>query len=95
MFETADPAVFNWCVKTYGPEMNLFVDHSQTVQLKCLRAGIWGTNDTWGRIHCYLSGGERVARSCSFLSRTTARDHARRPAPRAEVFVALDAARKT
>jgi phosphosulfolactate synthase (CoM biosynthesis protein A) len=40
MFETADPAVFNWYVKTYGPEVNLFVDHSQTVQLKCLGAGI-------------------------------------------------------
>jgi hypothetical protein len=68
MFETADPAVFNWYVKTYGPEVNLFVDHSQTVQLECLRAGIWATNDTWGRIHRYRSGGERVTRSCSFLS---------------------------
>jgi hypothetical protein len=25
----------------------LFVDHSQIVQLECLRAGIWGTHDTW------------------------------------------------
>jgi phosphosulfolactate synthase (CoM biosynthesis protein A) len=50
MFEAADPAVFEWYVKNYGPEVNLFVDHSQIVQLECLRAGIWGTKSTWGRI---------------------------------------------
>jgi phosphosulfolactate synthase (CoM biosynthesis protein A) len=50
MFEAADPAVFGWYVKTYGPEVNLFVDHSQIVQLECLRSGIWGTQDVWGRI---------------------------------------------
>jgi phosphosulfolactate synthase (CoM biosynthesis protein A) len=53
MFEAADPEVFSWYVKTYGPEVNLFVDHSQIVQLECLRAGIWGTMDTWGRILTY------------------------------------------
>ena len=53
MFEAADPAVFTWYVKTYGPEVNLFVDHSQVVQLECLRAGIWGTKDVWGRILTY------------------------------------------
>lgn len=50
MFEAADPAVFEWYVKNYGAEVNLFVDHSQIVQLECLRAGIWGTKSTWGRI---------------------------------------------
>jgi phosphosulfolactate synthase (CoM biosynthesis protein A) len=50
MFEAADPAVFGFYVKTYGPYVNLFVDHSQIVQLECLRAGIWGTNDVWGRV---------------------------------------------
>jgi phosphosulfolactate synthase (CoM biosynthesis protein A) len=50
MFEAADPAVFSWYVKTFGPEVNLFVDHSQIVQLECLRSGIWGTSDTWGRV---------------------------------------------
>jgi phosphosulfolactate synthase (CoM biosynthesis protein A) len=53
MFEAADPAVFTWYVKTYGPDVNLFVDHSQVVQLACLRAGIWGTNDVWGRVVTY------------------------------------------
>ena len=50
MFEAADPAVFEWYVKNYGNEVNLFVDHSQIIQLEALRAGIWGTQDTWGRI---------------------------------------------
>jgi phosphosulfolactate synthase (CoM biosynthesis protein A) len=55
MFEAADPAVFTWYVKTYGPEVNLFVDHSQVVQLECLRAGVWGTKDVWGRVLTYKS----------------------------------------
>ncbi|HYX87490.1 MAG TPA: phosphosulfolactate synthase [Gaiellales bacterium] len=57
MFEAAEPEVFTWYVKTYGPEVNLFVDHSQIVQLECLRAGIWGTQDTWGRVRRYTPGG--------------------------------------
>ena len=50
MFEAADPQVFTWYVKTYGPDVNLFVDHSQIVQLEVLRSGLWGTSDVWGRI---------------------------------------------
>jgi len=53
MFEAADPEVFAWYVKNYGPEVNLFVDHSQIVQLECLRCGIWGTKNLWGRILTY------------------------------------------
>jgi phosphosulfolactate synthase (CoM biosynthesis protein A) len=53
MFEAADPDVFAWYVKSYGPEVNLFVDHSQIVQLESLRAGIWGTASTWGRVLTY------------------------------------------
>jgi phosphosulfolactate synthase (CoM biosynthesis protein A) len=53
MFEAADPDVFSWYIKNYGIDVNLFVDHSQIVQLECLRAGIWGTNDTWGRVLAY------------------------------------------
>jgi phosphosulfolactate synthase (CoM biosynthesis protein A) len=50
MFEAADPEVFTWYIKNYGPDVNLFVDHSQIVQLECLRSGLWGTKSTWGRI---------------------------------------------
>ena len=53
MFEAADPAVFGWYVKNYGPDVNLFVDHSQIVQLEYLRAGIWGTADLWGKVVTY------------------------------------------
>jgi phosphosulfolactate synthase (CoM biosynthesis protein A) len=53
MFESADPNVFEWYIKNYGSEVNLFVDHSQIVQLECYRAGIWGTNTIWGRILTY------------------------------------------
>ncbi len=50
MFEAADPEVFSWYVKNFGADVNLFVDHSQIVQLECLRSGIWGTKSTWGRV---------------------------------------------
>jgi phosphosulfolactate synthase (CoM biosynthesis protein A) len=56
MFEAADPPVFEWYVKNYGPEVNLFVDHSQIVQLESLRSGIWGTKSTWGRVFTYKPG---------------------------------------
>jgi phosphosulfolactate synthase (CoM biosynthesis protein A) len=55
MFEAADPSVFTWYVKTYGPDVNLFVDHGQIVQLEALRAGLWGTADVWGRIVTFKS----------------------------------------
>lgn len=53
MFEAADPDVFAWYIKNYGPDVNLFVDHSQIVQLETLRAGIWGTKSLWGRVITY------------------------------------------
>jgi len=53
MFEAAEPDVFAWYVKNYGPEVNLFVDHSQIVQLEILRRGIWGTKALWGRVLTY------------------------------------------
>lgn len=55
MFEAADPEVFAWYIKNYGPEVNLFVDHSQIVQLESLRSGIWGTKSLWGRVLTYKS----------------------------------------
>ena len=53
MFEAADPEVFAWYITNYGPEVNVFVDHSQIVQLECLRSGIWGTKSLWGRVVTY------------------------------------------
>ncbi|KAI9730189.1 MAG: hypothetical protein M1834_005953 [Cirrosporium novae-zelandiae] len=50
MFEAADPKVFNYYVREFGVDVNLFVDHSQIVQLSCLRSGIWGMADTFGKV---------------------------------------------
>lgn len=50
MFEAADPQVFNWYIREFGIDVNLFVDHSQIVQLTCLRTGIWGMADTFGKV---------------------------------------------
>lgn len=61
VFEAADPAVFQWYIKNYGPEVNLFVDHSQVVQLETLRSGIWGESSLFGRVLTYKgddAGGE-------------------------------------
>jgi phosphosulfolactate synthase (CoM biosynthesis protein A) len=55
MFEASDPPVFAWYVKNFGPEVNLFVDHSQIVELECMRSGIWGTADLWGKVLTYKS----------------------------------------
>nr|WP_262507562.1 phosphosulfolactate synthase [Salinibacter altiplanensis] len=48
-----DPHVFPWYTQNYGPEVNLFVDHSQIVQLECLRSGIWGPHDLFGRVQTF------------------------------------------
>ena len=53
MFEAADPAVFNWYIREFGIDINLFVDHSQIVQLSFLRSGIWGMADTFGKVVSY------------------------------------------
>jgi phosphosulfolactate synthase (CoM biosynthesis protein A) len=53
MFEAADTEVFAWYIKNYGAEVNLFVDHSQIVQLETLRTGIWGNKSLWGRVLTY------------------------------------------
>ncbi|KAF3406341.1 Protein Heat-Stress-Associated 32 [Talaromyces pinophilus] len=53
MFEAADPKVYNWYVREFGVDVNLFVDHAQIVQLECLRRGIWGMADTFGKVVSY------------------------------------------
>ncbi|XP_006457671.1 hypothetical protein AGABI2DRAFT_213173 [Agaricus bisporus var. bisporus H97] len=50
MFEAADPAVFAYHIQNQGADANLFIDHSQIVQLACLRKGIWGTGGTFARV---------------------------------------------
>lgn len=53
MFEAADPLVYEWYIKNYGPEVNVFIDHSQIVHLESIRSGCWGTKSLWGRVVTY------------------------------------------
>lgn len=60
MFEAADPNVFAWYLKQYGPEVNLFVDHSQIVQLECLRSGLWGRVLTYKGVREEVGSGKEI-----------------------------------
>ncbi|CAH9111981.1 unnamed protein product [Cuscuta europaea] len=44
MFEASSPRISEWFVKQYGPKVNLFVDHSQVMDLECLRGRNLGKN---------------------------------------------------
>ncbi|MCD9559922.1 Protein HEAT-STRESS-ASSOCIATED 32 [Datura stramonium] len=44
MFEASNPKISEWFVKRYGPKVNLFVDHSQVMDLECLRGRNLGQN---------------------------------------------------
>ncbi|OCK87609.1 uncharacterized protein K441DRAFT_709261 [Cenococcum geophilum 1.58] len=47
MFEAAEPKVFNWYIREFGVDVNF-----------CLRSGIWGTADTFGKIVTYRPEGK-------------------------------------
>ena len=49
VFEAPGPEMFEWYLKNFGPEINLFVDNSQIVELETMRSGLWGKATTWGR----------------------------------------------
>jgi phosphosulfolactate synthase (CoM biosynthesis protein A) len=53
VFEAADPQVFEWYIKQFGPNVNLFVDNSQIVECECMRSGLWGKQSSWGRVTSY------------------------------------------
>ncbi len=53
LFEAADPRVFEWYIKHYGAEVNLFVDHTQVLLLESVRSGIWGSHSLWNRVVTY------------------------------------------
>ncbi len=47
MFEASDPPVFKWYLKTFGRDVNLFIDHSQIVEFTAWKTGLWGDSDIW------------------------------------------------
>ncbi|XP_073003262.1 protein HEAT-STRESS-ASSOCIATED 32 [Typha latifolia] len=46
MFEASNSRTSEWFVKRYGPRVNLFVDHSEVMNLECLRGSNLGRNHT-------------------------------------------------
>jgi len=47
MFEASDPPVFKWYLKSFGRDVNLFIDHSQVVEFNAWRLGLWGDPAIW------------------------------------------------
>ncbi|KAL3697464.1 hypothetical protein R1sor_011540 [Riccia sorocarpa] len=43
MFEAHDPNVIEWFLNNYGPKVNLFVNHSDILEVENLRSGKRGT----------------------------------------------------
>ena len=41
MFEGADLDVLEWYVRNYCPNVNLYADHSQVMELEMRRTGLW------------------------------------------------------
>lgn len=50
MFEGDDRDVYTRYIKQYGPEVNLFVDHSRVTHLECSRRGGWGMHPVINRV---------------------------------------------
>lgn len=46
MFDASNPKTSEWFIKQYGPKVNLFVEHSQVMDLECLRGRNLGKNHT-------------------------------------------------
>ncbi|KAJ4703286.1 protein HEAT-STRESS-ASSOCIATED 32-like [Melia azedarach] len=44
MFEASNSRTSEWFIRQYGPKVNLFVDHSQVMDLECLRGRNLGKN---------------------------------------------------
>lgn len=47
MFEASDPQVFKWYLTKFGPDVNLFIDHSQIVEFTAWRTKLWGDPSIW------------------------------------------------
>lgn len=50
VFEADDRDVYTRYITNYGPEVNLFVDHSRVMHLECSRRGGWGKHAVINRV---------------------------------------------
>lgn len=64
---------FPWhgSVQNFGADVNVFIDHSQIVQLACVRKGIWGKSDLFNRVvtfkdDYYADESRGLEASCAF-----------------------------
>ncbi len=51
MFEAAERPVFRWYIYTFGPHVNLFIDHSQILEVTALRTELWAPKKPWGKVY--------------------------------------------
>lgn len=63
VFEAADPQVFEWYVKNFGLEVNLFVDNTQVVELECICSGLWDKKSSRGRVASFKRERDRDDRA--------------------------------
>jgi len=47
MFEASDPPVFKWYLKSFGGDVNLFIDYSQIVEFTAWKTKLWGDSEIW------------------------------------------------
>ena len=49
MFEADDQDVMSYYLNAYGPKVNVFVDHSQVMQIEAARRGYGPSTLTWSK----------------------------------------------
>ena len=55
MFESSDPPVFKWYLKNFALNVNLFIDHSQIVDIYRLENKAVGRPGRYGKERHYLT----------------------------------------
>ena len=55
MFEGDDRYVYTRYIQQYGPEVNLFIDHTRVTHLECSRRGGWGMHPVINRVATFYA----------------------------------------
>jgi phosphosulfolactate synthase (CoM biosynthesis protein A) len=58
IFEADDRDVYTRYINQYGPEVNLFIDHSRVTHLECSRRGGWGKHPVINRVATFYASKE-------------------------------------
>jgi len=54
VIEASEAASYTWWIKNFGPDLNLFIDPTQIMQVEVARSGIWGKAVVWGRTASFV-----------------------------------------